>query len=42
VGTENAEIMSANALTIPLKVKIEGDTKVYRLELAIKIDGFRR
>ena len=41
VGTENAEILSANALCIPIKVKIEGDQKVYRLDLAIKIDGLK-
>lgn len=41
VGTDNAEIISANALSIPIKVKIEGDTKVYRMDLAIKLDGFK-
>jgi len=41
VGTDNAEIISANAVSIPIRVKIEGDTKVYRMDLAIKLDGFK-
>lgn len=41
VGTEPAEIISANALSIPVRVKIEGDNKVYRIDLAIKIDGLK-
>ncbi|OQC23283.1 MAG: hypothetical protein BWX71_02114 [Deltaproteobacteria bacterium ADurb.Bin072] len=41
VGTDNAEIISANALSIPVMVKIEGDSRVYRMDLAIKLDGFK-
>jgi hypothetical protein len=41
VGTDNAEIISSNAISVPLRVKIEGDMKVYRLDLAIKLDGFK-
>jgi signal recognition particle receptor subunit beta len=41
VGTDNAEIISANAISIPIRVKIEGDSKVYRMDLAVKLDGFK-
>jgi len=41
VGTENAEIISANAISIPIRVKIDSDSKVYRMDLAIKLDGFK-
>jgi hypothetical protein len=41
VGTDNAEIISANAISVPIRVKIEGDMKVYRIDLAIKLDGFK-
>lgn len=41
VGTENAEIISANAVQLPIKVQIEGDTRIYRMDLAIKLDGFK-
>lgn len=41
VGTDNAEIISANAISIPVRVKIEGDTRVYTMDLAIKLDGFK-
>ena len=41
VGTENAEIISTNAVQLPVHVKIEGDTKIYRIDLAIKLDGFK-
>jgi len=41
VGMEPAETISTNALSIPLRVRIEGDTKVYRIDLAIKIDGLK-
>lgn len=41
VGTDNAEIISANALSLPVRVKIEGSTRVYRMDLAIKLDGFK-
>jgi hypothetical protein len=40
-GTENAEIISANALQLPVRVKIGGDTRIYRMDLAIKLDGFK-
>jgi hypothetical protein len=41
VGTDNAEIISANAISIPIRIKIEGDMKVYKMDLAIKLDGFK-
>jgi hypothetical protein len=41
VGTENAEIISTNAVQLPVHVKIEGDTRIYRIDLAIKLDGFK-
>lgn len=41
VGTDNAEIISANALSLPIRVQVEGDTRVYRMNLAIKLDGFK-
>jgi len=41
VGTENAEIISANAVQLPIKVQIEGDTRTYRMDLAIKLDCFK-
>ena len=41
VGTDNAEIISSNAISVPIRVKIEGDMKVYRIDLAIKLDGFK-
>jgi mutual gliding-motility protein MglA len=41
VGTDNAEIISANAISVPIRVKFEGDMKVYRIDLAIKLDGFK-
>jgi hypothetical protein len=41
VGTDNAEIISANAISVPIRVKIEGDMKIYRIDLAIKLDGFK-
>jgi len=41
VGTDIAEIISANAISVPIRVKIEGDMKVYRIDLAIKLDGFK-
>jgi hypothetical protein len=41
VGTDSAEIISTNAVQLPIRVKIEGDTRIYRMDLAIKIDGFK-
>jgi len=41
VGTDNAEIISANAISVPIRVRIEGDLKEYRMDLAIKLDGFK-
>lgn len=38
VGTENAKIISANAISIPLHLKIEGDSRTYVMDLAVKID----
>jgi signal recognition particle receptor subunit beta len=39
VGTENAKIISANAISIPLRLKVEGDSRTYTMEMAIKIDS---
>lgn len=39
VGTENAKIISVNAMSIPLHLKVEGDSRTYTMELAIKIDS---
>jgi len=39
VGTENAKIISANAISIPLCIKIEGDERTYKMDLAIKMDS---
>jgi signal recognition particle receptor subunit beta len=41
IGTDSAEIISTNAVQLPIRVKIEGDTKIYRMDLAIKLDGFK-
>lgn len=38
VGTENAKIISVNAISIPLHIKIEGDPGTYTMELAVKLD----
>ncbi len=39
VGTENAKIISVNAISIPLHLKVEGDSRTYTMEMAIKIDS---
>jgi signal recognition particle receptor subunit beta len=39
VGTENAKVISVNAISIPLHLKVEGDSRTYTMELAIKIDS---
>jgi signal recognition particle receptor subunit beta len=39
VGTENATIISANAISIPIRIKIEGDERTYMMDLAIKMDS---
>lgn len=38
VGTENAKIISVNAISIPLHLKIEGDERTFVMDLAVKID----
>lgn len=38
VGTGSAEIISVNALSIPVRLKIEGDERVFTMDLAIKLD----
>lgn len=38
VGTENAKIISVNAISIPLHLKIEGDSRTFMMDLAIKLD----
>ena len=39
IGTENAKIISTNAISIPLRIKIEGDDRTYIMDLAIKMDS---
>ncbi len=39
VGTENAKIISANAISIPIRLKIEGDKRMFTMDLAIKLDS---
>ncbi|HHO77172.1 MAG TPA: hypothetical protein ENN05_12205 [Deltaproteobacteria bacterium] len=39
VGTNNAQVISANAINIPVRLKIEGDERIYTMELALKIDS---
>jgi len=38
VGTENAKIISVNAISIPLRLKIEGDSRTFMMDVAVKID----
>ena len=40
VGTGSAEVISANAFSIPVHVKIEGDNRVFVMDMAIKLDRF--
>jgi len=40
VGTGSAEVISANAFSIPVHVKIEGDSRVFVMDMAIKLDRF--
>jgi signal recognition particle receptor subunit beta len=39
VGTESAKIIAVNVVNLPLHLKIEGDTRTYTMDLAIKIDS---
>jgi len=39
VGTDNAKIISANAINIPIRLKIEGDERTYTMNLALKLDS---
>ncbi len=39
VGTGNASIISNNAISIPIRIKFEGDGATYTMDLAIKIDS---
>ena len=39
VGTNNAQVISANAINIPIRLKIEGDERTYTMDLALKIDS---
>jgi hypothetical protein len=38
VGTDNAKIISVNAISIPLHLKIEGDPRTFTMDLAVKLD----
>ncbi len=38
VGTENAKIISVNAISIPIHLKLEGDSRTFTMDLAIKLD----
>ncbi len=38
IGTESAKIISVNAISIPLHIKIEGEDRTFTLDLAIKLD----
>lgn len=38
VGTENAKIISVNAISIPIQLKLEGDSRTFTMDLAIKLD----
>jgi signal recognition particle receptor subunit beta len=37
-GIGNAEIVSVNAISIPLRLKIEGDNRIFKMDVAIKLD----
>ncbi len=39
IGAENAKIISTNAISIPIRLKIEGDERTYMMDLAIKLDS---
>jgi mutual gliding-motility protein MglA len=39
VGTDDAKIISVNAISIPLHLKIEGDSRTFTLDLAVKLDN---
>ncbi|MBN2298151.1 MAG: hypothetical protein JXM72_06130 [Deltaproteobacteria bacterium] len=39
VGTNDAKIISANAINIPIRLKIEGDERTYTMNLALKLDS---
>ncbi len=39
VGTGDARIISNNAISIPVRIKFEGDGATYTMDLAIKIDS---
>jgi mutual gliding-motility protein MglA len=38
VGTDNAKLISVNAITIPIHLKIDGDPRTFTLDIAIKLD----
>ncbi|MBN1636232.1 MAG: hypothetical protein JW920_06940 [Deltaproteobacteria bacterium] len=41
ISTGETEIISANAINLPLKFKIDNDEKTYTMELAIKLDHIK-
>jgi hypothetical protein len=41
IGIGNAEIVSVNAISIPLRLKIEGDNRVFKMDVAIKLDKIK-
>jgi len=42
ISTGETEIISANAINLPLKFKINNDKKIYTMELAIKLDNIKQ
>jgi signal recognition particle receptor subunit beta len=38
VGTDDAKIISVNAISIPIHVKLEGDPRTFIMDLALKLD----
>jgi hypothetical protein len=39
VGTQNAEIIAANVINVPVRLKIQGDERIYKMDFAIKLDS---
>lgn len=38
VGTGSAQVLSVNALSVPIRFKMEGDDRIFTMDLAIKLD----
>lgn len=39
IGTQNAEIIATNVINIPVRLKIQGDERIYKMDFAIKLDS---